>query len=166
MSRPGAERLSLRPATRLDARRLWEWRNDPETRAASFATESVAWEQHLEWLDRRLADAGCRILIFEVEDEPAGQARLDLTEDEALISFALAPAFRGRGLGSHLIELAADRGCEDLPVRRVVGLVREENERSLRAFDRAGFRRASSGRRDGASYIRVERECAGDRHRP
>ena len=49
MSRLDATRVSdvaLRPARPEDCARIWEWRNDPETRRVSFDAARIPFETH------------------------------------------------------------------------------------------------------------------------
>ncbi len=143
-----APEMTLRPASEADAERLREWRNDPDTRAASRSTAEVGTEEHVAWLTAVLADPDRQLLICEREGEPVGQVRFDrLAEDRYEISIALAPAARGQGLSSPLIALAAEQLRASHPNAEVEAHVREDNAPSLAAFRRAGFQ--LSGQKDG-----------------
>ena len=133
--------LSLRPASEADGPRLRQWRNDPETRAASRTTAEVGAAEHVAWLAGVLVDPDRHLWICELDGEPVGQVRFDpLDERRYEISVVLAPEARGRGLSSHLISMAVERLCESRPDAEVEAHVREDNSRSLAAFCRAGFR--------------------------
>jgi RimJ/RimL family protein N-acetyltransferase len=133
--------LSLRPASEADAPRLRQWRNDPDTRAASRATAEVGAAEHVAWLASVLVDPDRHLWICELDGEPVGQVRFDrLDEERYEISVALAPEARGRGLSSRLISLGVERLRESNPGAEVEAHVREDNSRSLAAFRRAGFR--------------------------
>ena len=133
--------LSLRPASEEDAALLREWRNDPETRAASRTTAEVGIEEHATWLAAVLADPARQLLICELAGEPAGQVRFDrLAERRYEISISLAPSARGQGLSPSFISLAVQQLRESHRDARVEAHVREENTRSLATFRRAGFR--------------------------
>jgi RimJ/RimL family protein N-acetyltransferase len=136
--------VTLREATTTDARLLFEWRNDPGTRAASLDSQPLAWEEHVAWLKRVVADPR-RALYVAVDDRgPLGTARLDAGEDDhATISITIAPERRGEGLATPLIAAACARAGGP-----VVAIVKPENARSVRAFERAGFRR--TGTEDGS----------------
>lgn len=133
--------LRLREAEPEDARRLFEWANDPAARAQSFTKATIPWEDHERWFARKLADADCLLLIAEdAQGQPVGQVRFDLGEDaSAIISIAIAPGYRGRGYGATAIA----RACEVLRARRapltVVAYIRRDNLASQRTFARAGF---------------------------
>ncbi len=99
--------ISLRPATAADSARLREWRNDPETVAASLSGRGVEPEEHQAWLTRVLADPAERLFIVESEGEPVGQVRLQRHEDGTLeLHIGLAAEARGRGVGREALELA------------------------------------------------------------
>jgi aminoglycoside 6'-N-acetyltransferase len=48
---------------------------------------------------------------------------------------------RGKGLGTRIIALTRDYLCEKRGAARIVATPQVENERSIRAFEKAGFRR-------------------------
>lgn len=133
--------LTLRDAEPRDARLLFEWVNDPVTRAQSFTQAAIAWEDHERWFARKLADTRCLLFIAEdVQDRPVGQVRFDLGDDgSAVISVSIAPSFRGQGYAATAIA----RGCEALRGRHgpltVLAYIRRDNLASQRAFLRAGF---------------------------
>ena len=60
-----SETVRLRPATIEDAQRLFEWRNDPQTRAQSLQQQPVAWESHLAWLQASLRNPNRQLYIAE-----------------------------------------------------------------------------------------------------
>ncbi|HEV7804262.1 MAG TPA: GNAT family N-acetyltransferase [Solirubrobacteraceae bacterium] len=137
----GARDLRLRHATTLDRDLLRAWRNDPATVAASFQQAPVPAADHAAWLERRLADPGCRLWIVEHDGLPAGQVRAERAADgDAEIHIALAPSRRGRGLASATLRLAVQQARRELAVGSVVARVKADNAASLRAFAGAGFR--------------------------
>lgn len=133
--------MHLRPATIADADLLLGWRSDPATRAASFSSDEIPRDRHMRWLEGKLADERCALLIVEAEGEPVGQVRLDRVPaaGSAEIHIALAPAARGRSIGRLALCAAVSRAAA-LGVTRVEARVKNDNEPSLRAFQAAGFR--------------------------
>lgn len=122
---------------------LFEWRNDPDTRAHSLTSEPVAWDDHVAWLERAIADPRRALYVAEDDLGPLGTARLDEDPPPPVISVTIAPERRGEGLAAPLIAALAElRGPP------IVAIVKPGNERSMRAFVRCGFRRA--GEVDGA----------------
>ncbi|MDQ3689150.1 MAG: UDP-2,4-diacetamido-2,4,6-trideoxy-beta-L-altropyranose hydrolase [Chloroflexota bacterium] len=130
--------LTVRHATRNDAGSLYEWRNDPTTRASSFSAGEVPWDGHLAWLGHALSDAGTRLLVGELDGAPVGSVRLERKDETATISITVAPEARSRGLAEPLIR-AGLSAAEELGVERVYAFIRPENEVSRRAFSAAGF---------------------------
>lgn len=138
---------------------LFEWANDPATRAASFDTAPIPWETHVAWLDRKLASSDCRVYILSLERErerPVGVVRFDgVLGEQADISVTVAPEARGRGLASRLLDASVKALLESTPVRRVRAYVKPGNEASRRAFERAGFVPAPSERDGALTFIRA-----------
>lgn len=132
--------LALRAADLDDEQRLLAWRNDPQTRAASFDEGEVSAEEHGRWLRRKLGDESCTILVGEVGGEVVGVVRFD--RDDATIaevSVIVAPAARGRGMGVLLLRSAVREAQRQLGIESFRARVKEGNRRSLGAFAAAGF---------------------------
>jgi RimJ/RimL family protein N-acetyltransferase len=128
--------LSLRPAAPSDCRLIFEWANDPTTRANSFAPDPIPWATHCAWFERIVSDPGRELYVVLSSDVPIGQARLEACgHREAKISLSLAPAWRGRGLAVEVIRLVITRADADV----VHAYLKPENDRSRRAFLKAGF---------------------------
>jgi UDP-2,4-diacetamido-2,4,6-trideoxy-beta-L-altropyranose hydrolase len=132
--------IGLRLGVVDDAFLLWQWTNDPITRANSFNTEAVPWDVHQSWYAKKLASPDCRLWIMEFEQIPVGQIRYDrISAEAAQISLSVAPVVRGRGLGTMLLELTAPMAARELGVTWVRGIALSENQASQRAFAKAGF---------------------------
>jgi UDP-2,4-diacetamido-2,4,6-trideoxy-beta-L-altropyranose hydrolase len=132
--------VRLRPATPDDARLLWTWANEAETRRQSFTPEAIPWETHVAWLRGRLADRSCRLYIAEDDEGAAlGQFRVDVREGRGAVSVSLDTGRRGEGWGTSLIRWGSRQAFHDLDVPVLDAFVRPDNAASLRAFERAGY---------------------------
>ena len=135
----------LRPARESDRLLLWQWANDATVRRNSFHGGTIDWQAHEEWCAVKFASADCRIWIMQVGPLPVGQIRYErISSDTAEISLAIARGFRGRQLGTRLLEASAERAALELGIGRIQGAVKLDNEASRRAFLKAGFQ----GRRE------------------
>jgi UDP-2,4-diacetamido-2,4,6-trideoxy-beta-L-altropyranose hydrolase len=136
--------LRLRPATRDDAHLLWIWANDPAVRAMSFNNNPIPYDSHCRWLEARLAEPQTRMFIAESEDgAPWGQIRLESRGQETLLHLSVAPERRGSGTGTTMVERATAAAFDHPTTLRVIGLVRPENEASIKMFARCAFREES-----------------------
>lgn len=138
----------LRAATGADARRLWEWANDPSVRRQAFHEAQIPWETHQTWFGRKLADPeACLLAILESSDGSAvGQIRFDRGDEGLEIDIAINPAYRGKRLGRELLRQGL-RHAQAKWVRgtRVIAHVLDGNAASTRLFAESGF--VSAGRR-------------------
>jgi len=140
-----AAALGIRNATLEDARMIWEWANDPLVRAVSFNSDPIPWESHLAWFTRRLESGSSRFFIGLDRGEPIGQIRFELdTPEEATISVSLGPAARGKGHGSVLIWRASQELFETSSPAMIHAYVKHDNDASLRAFAKAGYRKTGT----------------------
>jgi len=134
-------RVELRRATEADCQLLWEWCNDPMVRAHSFESEPITFAEHRRWLGRKVVDPRCALLIAASGDGmPIGQIRYDLTDDEAVVSVSVDESARGRGHGTELIRLSAEKIFADTSVKIIHAFIKPGNQVSLRAFERCGYR--------------------------
>ena len=159
-SRSGRQ-VALAPAVMLravepgDAERLRAWRNDPQTRRWSRTSHEIAPAEHAAWLARALGAPSTWLWMAESEGRPVGHVRVGPeTPGTAEVHIQLAPEARGRGLGVAVLIRAAARALAEPGVELLCAHVKAEHEASLRAFARAGFRRAGTDR-DG--LVRLER---------
>jgi RimJ/RimL family protein N-acetyltransferase len=141
--------MKLRPATMNDAKMLFEWRNDPQTRAMSNTQDPVAWEAHVNWLEASLANPARDILIADVEG-PVGTVRRDHDASGTIgVSMTMAPEARGRKLSGPMMDMATSD-----PGRYTCG-IRADNPASRRGVERAGF--GFTHQSDGMDFFIKER---------
>lgn len=133
--------VELRPAaTMADARRLFEWRNDPFIWSRGSSQRCVAWEEHIAWFEASLSNSQRLLFLIEQGDVPVGMARFDLEGDATcVISAYLAQEHVGRGIGVQAIRLACSAAFGRWPVQEIHAFVRSDNSYGLRGFKKAGF---------------------------
>ncbi|MFP5268889.1 UDP-2,4-diacetamido-2,4,6-trideoxy-beta-L-altropyranose hydrolase [Coleofasciculus sp.] len=135
--------LRLRPIHQEDCKLLWEWANDPEVRSASFSSDPIPWEQHLQWFANKLHDSNCYIfMVFDYEDRAIGQVRFERQDgNEAEISISLDKGKRGSGYGSSFIDIAVEELFRHTSISSVYALIKPNNDTSIRAFEKAHFKK-------------------------
>ena len=144
MLRDGA-RLTLRPMTREDADRLWDFfrRIPPADRMyfredASRKTVVERWAEHLDY------DSVLPILALE-GDRVVGDATLHRNKTGwkqrvGTIRIQIAPDFRHRGLGTAMIREMRHLG-EKAALHHLMAEAIEEQQPAIRAFEKMGFER-------------------------
>ncbi|MFZ0128332.1 MAG: GNAT family N-acetyltransferase [Candidatus Dormiibacterota bacterium] len=157
---PAGNEVVLRPATSADRALLLEWRNDQDVVRYSLSGRPVAAAEHANWLTARLAEPALRLWIAEEAGKPVGQVRVDLEDETGTVSISVAPAQRGRGVGSRMLRALLIEMEADAAVRSLVALVHRENTTSLRSFERAGF--GDAGRRQ-RGFVVLERSVEAKR---
>lgn len=146
VTRLRAAQLRLRAAQPGDCRQLWEWANDPAVRAWAFSQAPIPWEEHVRWFQQKLRSSNCALFIAADEAGDAlGQVRLEWdSRGEAEVHISVAKERRGAGIGSAVIRRVVDQAWHEPSVRVIHAHVKPDNEASLRAFERAGFRRVGA----------------------
>lgn len=120
--------MDLRKATIEDAKLLFDWRNDRETREMSRDTLELAWENHVGWLTNRLQRDDHGVYIAEINGVPVGTVRIDHDE----ISYTVAPEQRRKGVGEAMLFEAKKAFGQK------VAEVKRENMASVKIAERAG----------------------------
>ncbi len=95
--------LELKPADMQHCELVFGWSNDSETRKWSFSTESIPWETHEKWYKESLERKDRELLICYRMGIPVGQLRLDVSGENAVLSYSIAKAYRNRGYGAELL---------------------------------------------------------------
>ncbi len=149
---PSTRELELRRADRRDALQLWRLANEPTVRINSFTPEPISLEAHMEWYDRKLGSPETRVWVLDLAGLIVAQARYErVASDAAEIDYSVAPAFRGKGMGTQILQRTWRQASEELNVECVRGVVLESNQPSVKAFLKSGFGKTSeeviSGRR-------------------
>lgn len=134
--------MMFRPATMEDAQLLFDWRNDPSTRAASHNTQAIEFSSHVQWLERALADKNRRLLIAMVDGIAVGTCRTDHAGGATELSWTVAPHARGKGIGRKMVTELARATQPPLTAE-----IRADNAASIKIAEAAGFSivRASDG---------------------
>lgn len=134
--------VRLRKATMADSAFLLSLRNDAAVRENSFHKEIISTEDHELWLRHVLADPERTLWIAENAEDgaPVGQIRLDEEGDAGYeISYSVAPAYRGMGVGTILIGVLMQTLVSAEGDTRVFARVLPENFASQRIFLHNGF---------------------------
>ena len=139
--------LELRPATLDDSQMLFQLRNDPTVRSGSFNPSSVTPHEHRQWLSQSLT-APNRVLwiAHDRHGQRLGKLQIDVSENlqSATISIAIDAPFRGKGIGTTLIEKTAAQVLSGsgpwASVEQLIAEIKPTNTASAHAFENAGFK--------------------------
>lgn len=144
--------LYLRKVVEEDAGLLLDWRNESSVRQNSFHSEIIEYEDHVNWLRKKLADEREKLFILMQDDMPVGQIRLSNDGHEVEISYSIDCRYRGKGYGKNIIHMAEKVLRKEQYRGRIVGLVKKENEASRHVFLSLGYQE-----KEQADYYRYEK---------
>ena len=135
------EELRFRKINSSDKNLLYRWRNLNEIVILSSTQKRVTWKDHDKWFEDILLDINTKIYIILNSIDPIGQVKFKKETDiECKIGIYLIAENIGKGMGSYLI----DKSCKHIKkkwnnIKIINAEIRKENERSIRAFKKAGF---------------------------
>ena len=152
---PTPHTFVLRPfELAIDLHAVHAWMNDPEV--AEFWNKALPLPEIESYLRDQLDSAHSHPFVGELDGVPMSYWELYRADRDALadhypcrphdagVHLLLGPAdYRGRGLAAPLLKIVASwQLSADPRAHRVVAEPDVENRRSIRIFERAGFRRA------------------------
>lgn len=151
--------LRLRPANDGDARLLWEWVKDPTVRASAFSTNPIPWEEHIAWFKNNIHNPHCRLFVaMDADERPIGQTRFDFTKNgDVEMDVSIAREVRGKKYAAPLIDISVRKLFASTDAKSVSAFVREENEASLRSFEKAGFSLQKKEEKNGIQVVHYVR---------
>ncbi|WP_210498442.1 UDP-2,4-diacetamido-2,4,6-trideoxy-beta-L-altropyranose hydrolase [Vibrio crassostreae] len=132
-----SSQLKLSLATHSGIRQVYEWQCHPKTREFALNRTVPTWEEHQNWMQRKLASNADFFYLVEdkVTGEKLGVLRLDRLEAKSyLVSIFVAPTSYGRGVATAALKMA-DVIHPDLTLNATV---LKCNKASQRLFESAG----------------------------
>ena len=136
---PASRSVRLRPITHEDVDLLFRWRNLPEIVDLSTSQRTVDRSEHDAWFAQASRDPDRMLYIVEADARPVGHLRMERgPSSSATVTIYLLPDNVSQGIGVPALELAASLAFS-AGITTLVAHVRQDNERSVRAFQRAGY---------------------------
>jgi RimJ/RimL family protein N-acetyltransferase len=132
------EDVAIEPIGKSDLIDVFNLSNQDSVRAASFNSDKIELEEHKKWFADKLKDKNTIMLKAVLEGGFAGQVRLDLKDDKALIGVSVNENYRGKGIASKLLQ-AAIVEAKKRDVKIIEALIKIENEASASLFEKNGF---------------------------
>ena len=152
------EDIPLRKVRQEDMYQLWRLANDTEVRRNSFNSEPIQYEEHLRWFEEKLKSSNSVTYILDVSGVLLAQVRYDRKDETAEIDYGVIPGFRGKRLGTRILEMTWENACRELGVSRVRGIVKEENKASFFSFLNAGFEKTKVDKYAGFDCVFFEKK--------
>ena len=131
--------ITLRRATELDCKTIFDWSNDPLTRLSSFYSDEISWEGHQEWFRNKLNSTEDLLLIAELRNEKIGLVRFNILEKDSVIGIVLDKNFRGKGLAKKILKKGTEFFFAE-NTKEIKAFVKPENKASINIFTTVGFR--------------------------
>ena len=142
--------MELTNATMADAEFLFAIRNDPVTRAMSRGEAPIDWQAHVQWPARMIDDSNCALYVARAP-APVGSGRSDKRDGGAELSWTIAPAQRGKRLGTELLAQLIQRA----PAGALVAHIKSDNAPSLALAARHQFAKRAAA--DGLeTWVRIK----------
>lgn len=132
------------------------WRNHPNIRQYMFTKNEITPEEHRQWFEKSLQDAGRYLLIFQIDECPLGFINFDKSKEGANAEwgFYVSPN-APKGTGQKLGLAALNFGFGELDFHKIYGKVVEFNKKSIQFHLNLNFKQEANLREhffDGNHY--------------
>ena len=137
--------MSIRDLKEEDAKIIFNWANEPGTRANSLNSEPIKWEDHLKWFEAKLKSDKAWFYIVEDASEPCSFVRFEQKEDEKIyIGVVVSENHRGKVIGYKTIALGLEEFFK-VESSVVYAQIKKNNIASIKAFEKNNFKLVESG---------------------
>ncbi|HLN25102.1 MAG TPA: GNAT family protein [Patescibacteria group bacterium] len=145
--------VSIGPLVPDDFLPIFHWSNDVEASRLNASYRPVDWVSHRAWCDSVGQDPSRVVFAIRRHNDPKIVGYVEIihinpTHRSAQLGIRIgAAADRGQGLGKEALRIALHYSWNHLNLNRVSLTTLRHNERAIRAFTAAGFRREGTLRR-------------------
>jgi UDP-2,4-diacetamido-2,4,6-trideoxy-beta-L-altropyranose hydrolase len=134
--------IRIRKATKSDVDLYFHWVNEKAVREQSVHTAPIQYEEHCQWFHHKIQDENTILYLFEQNDQPIGQVRLDKEAEFLIVNYSVELSHRGKGLGSILLKMALENAEKEnlaTSVKSIKAIVKENNAASANVFIKLNF---------------------------
>ena len=134
--------MEIRKAVPNDLELYFSLVNDPLVRENSINQKRITLAEHSKWFQRKLKDPDTFLYIVEDINNLIGQVRFDKKggSDIFAIDYSIAPDYRGMGIGTKMLDLAANELTKDvLHPFKLNAEVKKSNLPSVKIFRNLNF---------------------------
>ncbi len=142
-----AGEIYLRPMTYDDAETFVNWRNSDDIKKFFIYREKFTKEGQIEWMKNNIdtGKAASMIVSLKGNDRPIGCVYflgIDRVHKKAEYGVLIGEAdARGKGYGTKIAKLMLKFGFKELSLHRICLRALEGNDRAIKSYENAGFRR-------------------------
>nr|WP_308991775.1 GNAT family N-acetyltransferase [Mariniflexile sp. KMM 9835]MDQ8211335.1 GNAT family N-acetyltransferase [Mariniflexile sp. KMM 9835] len=133
---------------------IFDWANDDEVRQNAINKNKIIWEEHKEWISKKILNPNSQIFILQDEEKTIGQIRFDKTKAHFEIDYSIDKRYRGLGYGHKILCLGIQKLNQKVRnVLPIKALVQENNIASKKIFKNAKFIESGQQLYNGMKYI-------------
>jgi len=132
-------KINFRKARLEDVNVYYHWATDELVRENSYVQGEISLEKHIAWFKSKISSSDCFLYFFTDNQIPVVQVRIEKKASEFVIGISIDPKYRGKGLGSIML----NKACADFFFKflqlRIVAYIKTNNTPSYRIFKKANF---------------------------
>ena len=139
-------KIKLVKAKIKHSKKVFLWRNEPNTIPWMASKQAIKFEDHNEWYKKAITDSNCMLFIICYDGEEVGQIRYNIDETlgkkVARVSMNITEKKQGKGIGSVAFKLGLQNVKASKFAEKVQVRVHEVKEGWIRSMEEIGFKRS------------------------
>ena len=151
-------KVSLREVRSVDLASVFEWLNEYSLRTLSAPYKPVSWLEHVNWVEKKLAEGAETFFVITHNDNAIGVINLSTPNPihrSAEFSIRIGNVNdRGKGFGTEALKQLVRYCWNDLNLHRLSLSVISSNHHAIKSYINAGF--AIEGELRDAAFISGE----------
>ena len=125
--------LSIRKVEEKDREIIFNWGNDPDTRAFSGNSNPLDWNEHVCWFKKKIQDQKNNYLYLILKENCKICFVRFEKKDHWYVGIVMSPEFRGQGLGKLCLKMALNTFEANVKTP-IFANIKTENTSSLKIF--------------------------------
>jgi RimJ/RimL family protein N-acetyltransferase len=130
--------MKIREATESDTKLIFNWSNDSLVRAQSFYSNTIEFENHVNWFKEKLQKDNSLLLINKFDGNNIGLVRFEVENDKCSVGILIDEKFRGKGFSS-LMLINSSKYYFTRFSTPIFAHIKKSNTASIRSFEKAGY---------------------------
>ncbi len=133
-------KLKVIEACKNDIHNVFNLSNDPIVRKNSLNSKIIDWNDHIIWFENKLKKSDSVLYVVKTEkNDFVGNVKFEKKDNSFVIGIQIKAEFRGKGLGSVIIQQATQKFITENKINEVIAYIKVENIASYKIFLKSNY---------------------------
>ena len=130
--------MKITEAKESDTELIFNWSNDSLVRAQSFYSNTIEFDNHVNWFKEKLQKDNSLLLINKFDGNNIGLVRFEVENDKCSVGILIDEKYRGKGFSSLMLINSSKYYFTRFSIP-IFAHIKKSNIASIRSFEKAGY---------------------------